>query len=107
MIQKKKCKVCGCDYVVCPTAHKNTKTYRWQDVACCEEHGAQYLREIMASRGMIAADSTADTARVEESLPVTTAVDQSDIADDTDVADKSELAADRKNKRKRKPEVQA
>lgn len=104
MIQKKKCKVCGCDYVVCPTAHKNTKTYRWQDVACCEEHGAQYLREIMASRGMIATEVTADEA--DAAAPDEVA--DKDVSADEDVADGEAVpAAEKKYKRKRKPDVQA
>lgn len=63
-IQKKVCKVCGEEYVACSNAH-HTSTYRWQDVACCEEHGRQYLRDIMKSRGMIAAveQATSDEAQ--------------------------------------------
>lgn len=44
------CKVCGATYEYCHT-NRPTGLFRWQDVACCAEHGAQYFAEIAASRG--------------------------------------------------------
>lgn len=43
------CKVCGKEYEYCKTAVR-TGMFRWQDVACCPEHGSEYLARIMASR---------------------------------------------------------
>lgn len=43
--------MCGQVYEACHTPNL-TGAFRWQDVACCKEHGAQYLKEIMASRGL-------------------------------------------------------
>ena len=45
----KKCKVCGEDYPYCKTANR-TGAYRWQDVACCPEHGSIYLARVIAAR---------------------------------------------------------
>lgn len=43
------CKVCGVEYPYCRTASV-PGVFRWQDVACCEEHGRIYLEQIIASR---------------------------------------------------------
>lgn len=46
------CKVCGKEYEGCHTQRPNLNNeFRWQDVACCPEHGAEYLRQILISRG--------------------------------------------------------
>lgn len=42
------CKICGVEYPYCHTNIPNQ--YRWQDVACCKEHAAQYFAEIAKSR---------------------------------------------------------
>lgn len=48
------CKVCGKEYEACHTLRPNLNNeFRWKDVACCEAHGAEYLRQIMESRGKI------------------------------------------------------
>jgi hypothetical protein len=43
------CKVCGKEYPYCKTERKDN-AFRYQDVACCPEHGAEYLDAIMKSR---------------------------------------------------------
>lgn len=45
----RKCKVCGKEYEYCWTERPST-VFRWQDVACCEEHGAIYLKRVMDAR---------------------------------------------------------
>lgn len=54
MIKKvKKCRICGKEYEGCKSAINNTDgVFRWQEVACCPEHGAEYLRRVLASRGV-------------------------------------------------------
>ena len=48
----KVCKVCGKEYESCHTLRPNMNSeFRWQDVACSPEHGAEYLRQILISRG--------------------------------------------------------
>lgn len=44
----RKCKICGCEYPYCKTITKNR--FRYQDVACSPEHGAEYFRRIELSR---------------------------------------------------------
>lgn len=46
----KKCKVCDKMYPYCNTAKRIAGVFRWQDVACCPEHGSIYLARIEASR---------------------------------------------------------
>jgi len=46
----KRCKICDVEYPFCKTPSQ-PGVFRWQDVACCEEHGKQYLAKILASRG--------------------------------------------------------
>lgn len=43
------CKVCGVEYPYCRT-NRNDGVFRYQDVACCPEHGAIYLDLIIKSR---------------------------------------------------------
>lgn len=45
----KVCRVCGDTYEACRTS-KVTHTFRWQDVSCSPECGAEYLRRIKLSR---------------------------------------------------------
>ena len=44
------CKVCGKEYPYCRTERKVAGVFRWQDVACCVEHGSEYLEKVIASR---------------------------------------------------------
>ena len=45
------CKICGKAYEYCHTMRSNPEMFRWQDVACCPEHGAQYLALVLEARG--------------------------------------------------------
>lgn len=42
------CKICGVEYPYCHTNAE--KQFRWQDVACCKEHAAQYFANIAIAR---------------------------------------------------------
>lgn len=67
-IGKKVCKVCGREYEACHTLRPNLNSaFRWQDVACCEEHGAEYLRRIMISRGQLQEDAKVDELKQADS----------------------------------------
>lgn len=48
----KVCKVCGNSYEYCHTIKRVDGVFRWQDVACCPEHGSVYLAKIEASRAI-------------------------------------------------------
>lgn len=55
----KVCKVCGMEYEACHTLRPNMNNeFRWNEVACCPEHGAEYLRQILISRGELVEKST-------------------------------------------------
>ena len=43
------CKICGKEYIYCYTLRRDD-VFRWQDVACCPEHGSEYFAAILASR---------------------------------------------------------
>lgn len=43
------CKICGKEYPYCKSALKEDP-FRWQDVACCPEHGSQYFADVIAER---------------------------------------------------------
>ena len=44
------CRICGKQYEACKSARRVDGVFRWQDVACCPEHGATYLDLIRKSR---------------------------------------------------------
>lgn len=55
------CKWCGAEYEGCHTIF-NGNMYRWQDVACCIEHGALYFEAIANDRGTTLPDDIAEIA---------------------------------------------
>lgn len=47
----KKCRVCGKQYEDCRTMMNNTAgVFRWQEVACSPECGAEYLHRVTETR---------------------------------------------------------
>lgn len=47
----KKCRVCGKSYEACRTMMKGAAgVFRWQEVACSPECGAEYLRRVTEAR---------------------------------------------------------
>lgn len=63
-IGTKVCRVCGREYESCHTLRPNLNSeFRWQEVACCPEHGAEYLKRIMISRGQLPAEEKAETPK--------------------------------------------
>ena len=51
-----KCRVCGKEYPACHSLRRGDTTFRWQEVACSPECGAEYLRQINISRGLAKAE---------------------------------------------------
>lgn len=66
-----KCRICGKEYEACRNTKRVDGVFRWQSVACCAEHGAEYLALIRASR--------AKTAVAEEPTPVAETAVESDV----------------------------
>lgn len=62
----KTCKVCGKQYEYCHTL-RPSGLFRWQDVACSPECGAEYFKQIAISRGELPAEA----ADEEKAQPVT------------------------------------
>lgn len=46
----KVCKICGKEYECCKTVRHVDGVFRWQDVACCVEHGQEYLNLVLMAR---------------------------------------------------------
>ncbi len=42
------CKICGKEYEYCNTVTNDR--FRWQDVACCQEHATEYFALVAAAR---------------------------------------------------------
>ncbi len=53
------CKVCGKEYPYCKTDRPGGM-FRWQDVACSPECGAEYFRLVAISRGELAEEHPAE-----------------------------------------------
>ena len=53
---KRICRVCGKPYEACHSLAPVITTFRWQEVACSPECGAEYLRRILISRGELPND---------------------------------------------------
>lgn len=69
------CKVCGSEYEYCHTVRRVPGVFRWQDVACCPEHGSTYLARIAASRAT-------EPPSAHESLPIDNNPAMPDVVDD-------------------------
>lgn len=66
------CKICGKEYECCKTVRHVDGVFRWQDVACCVEHGQEYLNLVLIARSDTPSDeaeSNADTAENPEDIP--------------------------------------
>lgn len=56
------CRVCGKEYPACHSLRRGDTTFRWQEVACSPECGAEYLRRILISRGELPEEAPAQQA---------------------------------------------
>lgn len=64
---KKVCKICGKEYECCQTNRRVEGVFRWQDVACCVEHGQEYLDQILKSRTeTVPAPAAEETEQIEK-----------------------------------------
>lgn len=61
------CKVCGKEYEYCHTI-RPSGVFRYQDVACCPEHGAIYLKEVQIARGEIVEEPKKQTKKKAETV---------------------------------------
>lgn len=63
----KVCKVCGKVYPYCKT-NRPVGLFRWQDVACSEECGAEYFKRIALSRGELVEEAPAEEVAPEATI---------------------------------------
>lgn len=76
----KKCKVCGIEYEYCHTIRRTPGVFRYQDVACCPEHGSIYLARITASRASSISDFS-DLDECDEDMLFEEDFDDNDLED--------------------------
>ena len=81
------CKICGREYPFCYT-NRHDNAFRWQDVACCPEHGTEYFNRIAASR-QFAADSAVAAPSESESEELVE-IDESEDAEDEEEDEEEE-----------------
>ena len=59
------CKVCGEEYEYCKT-QRPSELFRWEDVACCPTHAAEYFKRVEESRAKTeATDDKAEDDKAE------------------------------------------
>ena len=80
------CKICGKEYEYCHTAKLRPGTFHWQDVACCEEHGMEYLAAVLKARGESLPESEPKEEEVDNDLGIKIVV----VDDDYDLEDGDE-----------------
>lgn len=78
------CKICGKEYPFCKTPNPNN-VFRFQDVACCEEHGAQYLEAILRSRGELPEKKADVPAEPKEVFEDNDILDEDDFDEEDDL----------------------
>ena len=81
------CKICGKEYPYCKT-ERPAQLYRWQEVACCPQHAAQYFEAVAISRGELPAkQAELDVQREDSSAVEFDDTDDSDEFADEDIDD--------------------
>lgn len=66
----KACRVCGALYEACPASRKADGVFRWREVACSPECGAEYLRQVNEARGLSEEPKAEQVVVAEEPAPV-------------------------------------
>lgn len=89
----RKCKVCGCEYEYCHTNRRVAGVFRWQDVACCPEHGSIYFARIMESRSEASTSAELTDVESEQSTPIIHESDEDDELFEEDFDDNAEEPA--------------
>lgn len=83
------CKVCGKEYEYCHTQRTVPGIFRYQDVACCAEHGSIYLARVLAARSEdnkpeLKPSKKAEVVEADSDASVLDYEDIDDIDDDID-----------------------
>lgn len=95
----KTCRVCGKQYKPCRPRYAGDSIYRWQDVACCAEHGAQYFEMALS------AESAAKAA--EDNTPQDVAISDADVASVETDAVAAEVGSEDGNGERRTEDITA
>lgn len=86
----KKCKVCGVEYPYCKTEYK-PGVFRYQDVACCPEHGSEYLAQVEAARAKPTTNNDAKiTSQEDDYLEVVRALIMAEVIGDDEEDDEED-----------------
>ena len=85
----KKCKVCGKEYPYGKTVFKEG-TFRYQDGACCPEHGSIYLARIQEARAQAAQPTVDKTEDITSEIDELYKLVRFELNDDEDWYDEDE-----------------
>ena len=91
----KVCRICGKAYQACRSVYERDESMRWQAVACCPEHGAEYFAAIIRSRMPKPIEENKDEVTVENTV--------AEAAEVEAVAPAEEIAEEDKSFEKGKP----
>jgi hypothetical protein len=99
MGRMKVCKICGAEYLPCanPLVRVGEKN-RWQDVACCVEHGAEYFARIAKSRDKFTAAVKKTKAPVVQNDVIAEDTKYAEVDETTDVVEVAESKPLKKKK---------
>lgn len=99
------CKVCGAQYEYCHTI--TTNVFRWQDVACCKEHGIKYfdlINKMRSGKDTVTVSKPESAKSIEDEVTDVTEIISEDVTEVTTEVT-NETAAwsgyNKKNKKKR------
>lgn len=82
------CKYCGKEYPACKTVFK-PGVFRWRDVACCEEHAAKYLAQVLAARNEDAEPDNNSVVPAESEFDGGNVIEEEDSIDETPMPKRS------------------
>lgn len=60
----KPCRICGKMFEPCVYCEKDTTAFHWREVACCIEHGQEYLKQVMQARSVKMDAILSDTQKI-------------------------------------------
>jgi len=81
----RKCKVCGKEYPYCKTELKDGNIFRWQDVACCQEHGAEYFALVAKARSAKATTCESDDFDIDDDFEDEDFFDEEEDEEEEDI----------------------
>lgn len=104
---RRKCEICGREYIVCNTALNARDRFAYEKAACSPECGAEFFRRAMVARGELPQETKAEPVVVEaveteDVAPVEEPAYDAVLPEDEPPADEADKGDVHKNTSKRK-----